>query len=136
LDARAFADYLSKLAISRGVHHVADDIRNVQLDARGFIGWVETETHGRLAADLYIDCTGFASLLVEKALGDPHVDWSGHLFCDRAAVMPIALDGPMPPYTRATALNAGWAWRIPLNHRIGTGYVYSSKFIDDDAAAR
>lgn len=136
LDARAFADYLSKLAISRGVHHVVDDIRNVQLDARGFIACVETESHGRLAADLYLDCTGFAGLLIEKALGDPHVDWSNHLFCDRAAVMPVALEGPMPPYTRATALSAGWAWRIPLSHRIGTGYVYSSRFIADDAAAR
>jgi tryptophan halogenase len=97
---------------------------------------VETKEHGRLAADLYIDCTGFAGLLIEKALGDAHVDWSSHLFCDRAAVMPVPLQGPMPPYTAATALSAGWSWRIPLNHRIGTGYVYSSRFIADDAAAR
>ncbi len=136
LDARAFADCLAKLAKQRGVLHLTDDVLGVQLDARGFVGCVETKEHGRLAADLYIDCTGFAGLLIEKALGDAHVDWSNHLFCDRAAVMPVPLQGPMPPYTTATALSAGWSWRIPLDHRIGTGYVYSSRFIADDAAAR
>ena len=136
LDARAFAAYLADLCLRRGVIRMTDDVRNVQLDARGFIGCVETAQNGRLAADLYIDCTGFAGLLIEKALGDPHVDWSNHLFCDRAVVMTLPREGPMPPYTRATALSAGWAWKIPLSNRTGTGYVYSSRFIADDAAAR
>ena len=136
LDARAFAAYLAKLATLRGVIRLTDDVVNVPLDGRGFIGCVETAEHGRLGADLYIDCTGFAGLLIEKALGDAHVDWSNHLYCDRAVVMPLPADGPMPPYTRATALSAGWSWRIPLSHRTGAGYVYSSRFIAEDAAAR
>ena len=136
LDARALADYLAGIAAGRGVTRLTDDVLDVQLDARGFVNCVVTAGHGRLAADLYIDCTGFEGLLVEKALGDAHVDWSNHLFCDRAVVMPLAPEGPMAPYTRATALSSGWAWRIPLSHRIGTGYVYSSRFIADDAAAR
>jgi len=136
LDARAFAGYLATLAAQRGVVHLTDDVTKVELDARGFVRWVETAGHGRLAADLYVDCTGFAGLIIEKALGDPHVDWSNHLFCDRAVVMPLPREGPMPPYTRATALSAGWAWKIPLSNRTGTGYVYSSRFIAEDAAAR
>jgi tryptophan halogenase len=136
LDARAFAEYLARLATGRGVRHIKDDVTAVPLDARGFIRFVDTAGHGKLGADLYIDCTGFAGLLIEKALEDPHVDWSGHLFCDRAVVMPLPKEGAMPPYTQATALSAGWAWKIPLSHRTGTGYVYSSRFIAEDAAAR
>ncbi len=136
LDARAFADYLSRLSIGRGVRHITDDVTAVPLDARGFIRYVDTVDHGKLGADLYIDCTGFAALLIEKALADPHVDWSNHLFCDRAVVMPLPREGAMPPYTQATALSAGWAWKIPLSHRTGSGYVYSSRFVSDDAAAR
>jgi tryptophan halogenase len=136
LDAKAFADYLARLATDRGVVRITDEVVNVPLDARGFIRNVETAEHGRLGADLYIDCTGFAGLLVEKALDDPYVDWSNHLFCDRAVVMPLPREGAMPPYTQATALSAGWAWKIPLSHRTGAGYVYSSRFIEQDAAAR
>ena len=135
LDARAFADYLARLATQRGVIHITDDVRNVELDGRGFISAVDTAGHGRLAADLYIDCSGFAGRLVEQALGDAHIDWSNHLFCDRAVVLPTPHEAQMPSYTQATALSAGWAWKIPLNHRVGNGYVYSSRFISDDAAA-
>lgn len=135
LDAHAFADYLAGVATQRGVVRVTDDVRNVELDDRGFIRWVETEGHGRLAADLFIDCSGFSGLLIEKALGDGHIDWSNHLFCDRAVVLPTPRAAKMPPYTSATALSAGWAWKIPLHHRVGNGYVYSSRFISDDAAA-
>jgi tryptophan halogenase len=136
LDARAFAAYLARLAVARGVRHLTDEVRGVHLDQRGFIQSVETAGRGRLSADLYLDCTGFAGLLIEKALGDAHIDWSNHLFCDQAVVMPLPHTGAMPPYTQATALSAGWAWNIPLNHRMGTGYVYSSRFVSADDAAR
>jgi tryptophan 7-halogenase len=136
LDAKAFAGYLAALATRRGVVHMVDDVVAAPLDARGFVSCVETAAHGKLVADLYIDCSGFAGLLIERALGDPHVDWSNHLLCDRAVVMPLPAEPSMPPYTRATALNAGWAWKIPLSNRTGTGYVYSSRFIAEDAAAR
>ncbi|HEX7952411.1 MAG TPA: tryptophan halogenase family protein, partial [Burkholderiales bacterium] len=136
LDAKEFAGFLARLATRRGVHHVIDNVRGVVRDERGFIGHVETGQHGRLAADLYIDCTGFAGLLIERTLGDRHIDWSNYLLCDRALALPLPSDGDMAPYTRATALSAGWVWRIPLSHRVGSGYVYSSAFTSDEAAAR
>ncbi len=135
LDARAFAGYLARLATKRGVRHVVDEVTQVRLDTRGFVQAVDTARHGSLEADLYLDCTGFAGLLIEKALGDPHVDWSDLLLCDRAVVLPLPRDPQMPPYTKATALSAGWSWKIPLSNRTGSGYVYSSRFINDDAAA-
>ncbi|MCA3070235.1 MAG: tryptophan 7-halogenase [Rhodocyclaceae bacterium] len=135
LDARAFAAFLSELAVGRGVHYLVDDIQQVVLDADGAIGHVETRENGRLQADLYLDCTGFQSLLSEQALGDPFIDWSDQLLCDRAVVLPLRAERPMPPFTRATALKAGWSWRIPLHHRTGAGYVYSSRFASQDEAA-
>jgi tryptophan 7-halogenase len=136
LDARAFAGYLTRLTCRRGVTRVVDTVRHAALDKRGFIDRVETEHHGALKADLYIDCTGFAGLLIERTLKDPYVDWSNLLLCDRALAMQLPHDGQMTPYTRATALDAGWVWRIPLHRRIGSGYVFSSKFISDEAAER
>jgi tryptophan halogenase len=88
-----------------------------------------------LEADLYIDCSGFRSLLLGEALGGEFHDWSGLLPCDRAVAMPCALSGPRTPYTMATARSAGWQWRIPLQHRVGNGYVYSSAHVSDDEAA-
>lgn len=136
LDAREFAAFLTRLATGRGVQHVVDNVRQVVLDSRGHVAGVETEKHGTLAADLYIDCSGFAGLLIERALGDRYISWSDYLLCDRALALPLAYDPVMAPYTRATALSAGWVWRIPLSHRVGCGYVYSSRFISDDAARR
>ncbi len=134
LDAKAFAAYLSRFAVKRGVYALVDDVQNVTVDSRGFIDTVQTRKNGPLSADLFIDCSGFSGLLIEKALGDGHVDWSKHLFCDRAVVVALPVDGQLPPFTRATALDAGWAWRIPLSHRVGCGYVYSSRFTSKDEA--
>jgi tryptophan halogenase len=135
-DAKEFAGFLARLGTQRGVQHVIDSVRGVVLDERGFIRHIETEQHGQLSADLFIDCTGFAGLLIEKSLGDPYINWSDQLLCDRALAFSLPSDGDMSPYTRATALSAGWVWRIPLSHRIGSGYVYSSRFISDEQAAR
>ncbi len=135
LDARAFAAYLAQVATGRGVKYLVDDVRNVVRDERGNIKQVDTRENGALTADLYVDCTGFAGLLIEKALSDPWIDWSGSLLCDRAVVLPQPAIRPMPPYTLATALKAGWAWKIPLTHRVGSGYVYSSRFLSQDQAA-
>lgn len=134
LDARAFAAFLSELSVKRGVKYVVDDVRDVVRDDRGHIRHVETRDNGRLEADLYLDCTGFQALLAEKALGDPFIDWSDRLLCDRAVVLPLPAQRPMPSYTQAAALKAGWCWRIPLHHRTGTGYVYSSRFASQDEA--
>lgn len=136
LDAAAFADFLEKTAVGEGVDHLFDDVSNVVLDAHGRIERVETTSGRSLTADLYVDCTGFRGRLIEQALGDPWIDWSHLLLCDRAAALPLPRDPRMHPYTRSTALSAGWLWQIPLSHRVGCGYVYSSAHLPDDAAAR
>lgn len=136
LDAREFANFLMRLCVKRGVQHVVDNVRGIVQDERGYIKHVETEKHGALAADLFIDCTGFAGLLIEKKLGDPYISWSDYLLCDRAWACPQDYDRKMVPYTQSTALSAGWEWRIPLSHRVGSGYVFSSKFISDEDAAK
>ena len=138
LDAKAFAGYLTSLATYRGVRHIVDNVSEVELGESGAIAAIHTASGRKLEADLYIDCTGFASLLIERALGDKFVDWSCTLLCDRAVVLPVEHgDKPeMTPYTRATAASAGWIWRIPLAQRTGNGYVYASRFIDKDAAAQ
>jgi len=136
LDAREFATFLHGAATRRGVRHVVDDVLGAELDERGFIAGVQTRAHGRLEADLYLDCSGFAGLLVGGALGEPWESWSDWLLCDRALAVPLESEGEIAPYTLATALPAGWSWRIPLAHRLGTGYVYSSAFASDDEAHR
>lgn len=138
LDARLFAKYLAELATKRGVTHVIDDITGVDRAADGSnagrITGIHTRAHGTLTADLYIDCTGFAALLSEKTLGDAWIDWSDTLLCDRALVLPTGADPEIAPYTRATALSAGWAWRIALHQRVGNGYVHSSRHIGEAEA--
>jgi tryptophan halogenase len=89
-----------------------------------------------VVGDLFSDCSGFRALLIGQTLDEEWEDWSHWLPCDRAVAMPCASpDGPLEPYTRAYAMTAGWRWRIPLQHRVGNGYVYSSAHISDQAAA-
>jgi tryptophan halogenase len=99
------------------------------------VGELEFRDGSRLEADLYIDCSGFRGLLIEQTLKSGYIDWSEWLPCDRAVAVPTALQTPRPPYTEASARGAGWRWRIPLQHRAGNGYVYSSAHISDAQAA-
>src|SRR5439155_15588733 len=90
----------------------------------------------RIEADLFVDCSGFRGVLIEQALHTGYDDWSQWLPCDRAVAVPCETREPSVAYTRSTAREAGWQWRIPLQHRVGNGYVYCSRFIaDEDAAA-
>lgn len=118
IDAIALAGYLREIAVGEGVTHIQDTVKDVVAGADGMIERIETEDGHSLEADLYIDCTGFAALLMEQGLDDPWIDWSPMLLCDRAVVRPLSPDGSMTPYTVSTALDAGWMWRIPLSHRI------------------
>jgi glycine/D-amino acid oxidase-like deaminating enzyme len=139
LDAGRLAGFLSELGRSRGIKHVVDHLVDVGVDERGFISHVTTESGLRLDADLFLDCTGFQGLLINQALGVEFCDQSKHLLCDSAvalsATQAAEADG-IKPYTTASALRHGWAWDIPLRHRRGCGYVYSSAFSTRDEAER
>ncbi len=135
LDAKRFAAYLRAYAEARGTVRTEGKVRGVTLRPEdGFIDSITLESGERIAADLYIDCTGFRGLLIEGALKSGYEDWTHWLPCDRAVAVPCARTGPLSSHTLATARAVGWQWRIPLQHRVGNGYVYSSRFISDDAA--
>jgi tryptophan halogenase len=97
---------------------------------------VRLEGDRRIAGDLFLDCSGFRSLLLGETMGVGFEDWSHWLPCDRAIAVPTERTQPLLPYTRATAHDSGWQWRIPLQHRTGNGHVYASAFTDDDTAER
>ena len=135
LDMATCADYLREVAVAEGVNHLFDDVREVVLGASGAIERLETKSGRTLAADLYIDCSGRGEL-IEQGLGDPWVDWSATLLCDRSVLLPLPRDPRVPPYTKVTALSAGWMWQMSLSHRVASGYVYSSRHLADEAAVR
>jgi tryptophan 7-halogenase len=135
LDAGAFAGFLREIATSEGVRHHSGEVREVRRGPWGDVESLDIGGGRELAGDLFVDCTGFRGLLVEETLGDPWIDWSHHLLCDRAVVLPLPRPEDPAPYTRSTALTAGWMWQIPLSTRSGNGYVYSSAHLDEDEAA-
>jgi len=138
-NAGLLANFLRDYAVQKGVKHILDDVVDVKLTEDGHIAHVVTKENGNIRGDLFIDCTGFRGLLINKTLGEPFISFSESLLCDRAMAMQIprdiAKDG-INPYTTATALSAGWVWNIPLYGRDGTGYVYSSAFISQDDAEK
>ncbi len=135
-DAGLYAAFLRKMAEASGVKRHEGRIVQVNQNAEsGFIESVQL-TDGRLiAGDFFVDCSGFRGLLIEQTLKGGYEDWSRWLPCDRAMAMPCDRLPVTTPYTRSTAREAGWQWRIPLQHRTGNGYVYCSQFLGDDEAA-
>lgn len=133
-DAGLLGEFLRGKAVERGVHHLPRHVASVRQDAHGDISGLEFEGGEALAADFFVDCSGFASLLVGKTLGTPFVPFAENLFNDAAVAMPTPLDGPIMTQTVATALRHGWAWKIPLTGRYGNGYVYSTAFCSPDEA--
>jgi hypothetical protein len=135
LDAHKFATFLRKHAVERGIEHIVDDVVEVLQEENGNIKSLRTTDHGLLAADLFIDCSGFRSILLGKALNEPFTSAAKYLWCDSAvATRPANAEGDLEPYTMARASEAGWMWNIPLTHRSGTGYVYSSRYKSKDEA--
>jgi tryptophan halogenase len=136
LDAGRYARYLRGYAEKRGVARLEGKVNDVAIDGEsGFVSSITLEDGTKIAGDLFIDCSGFRGLLIEGALHSEYVDWSKWLPCNRALAVPCESAEKLLPYTRASAREAGWQWRIPLQHRTGNGYVYSSQYIGDDEAA-
>ena len=134
-DASLYARYLRKYSEARGVTRIEGKIVDAKLG--GLSGRVESLVldGGRsVAGDLFIDCSGFRGLLTEQVLHTGYEDWSQWLPCDRAIAVPCESVGPLTPFTRSTAHTAGWQWRIPLQHRVGNGHVFSSSFMQEGAA--
>ncbi len=135
-DASLYAAYLRDYAQTRGVVRMERKVESVALRGEdGFIDALVLDGGERLQADLFIDCSGFRGLLIEEALKAGYEDWSHWLPCDRAVAAPCEGTAELTPYTRSTAREAGWQWRIPLQHRTGNGYVYCSDHISDEEAA-
>src|SRR5947209_4536790 len=135
-DATLYAPYLRARAERLGCRRTEGRIVDVVLNGEsGDVEAVVLADGARIAGDLFIDCSGFVSLVIGKALGEPFEDWSKWLPCDRAVAMPCRTKSEITPYTGVIAMDSGWRWRIPLQHRTGNGYVYSSAFTSDDQAA-
>jgi tryptophan 7-halogenase len=135
-DAGLYARYLRTLSESRGVVRLEGRILGADLRSTdGFVQQLRLKDGRTVAGDLFIDCSGFRGLLIGDAVGAGYEDWTHWLPCDRAVAVPCQSAGGLTPYTRSTAREAGWQWRIPLQHRIGNGYVFCSQFMDEDQAA-
>ena len=136
LDAFLYARFLRRWAEERGIERVEGRIVSVQRDGEaGRIAGLTLASGAQVTGDLFVDCSGFRSLLLGQTLGVELEDWSHWLPCDSAVAVPSARSDDFAPYTRSTRRPAGWQWRIPLQHRTGNGYVYSSAHISDDEAA-
>jgi tryptophan 7-halogenase len=134
-DASLYARYLRRYAEARGVERIEGKITDVLVQGlSGRIDALLLDGGRRVEGQLFVDCTGFRGLLIEQALKTGFEDWSHWLPCDRAVALPCDSTPALLPYTRATARTAGWQWRIPLQHRIGNGHVFCSRFISEDEA--
>jgi len=136
-DAGLYAKFLREHCEKQGVKRVEGIVNKVNVDDEsGFVKGVQLENGTIIKGDLFVDCTGLKALLIEQALSTGYDDWSHWLPCNRAVAVACESVDEIEPYTRSTAHEAGWQWRIPLQHRIGNGLVYSSKYMTDDQAKK
>jgi tryptophan halogenase len=135
IDATLYAKFLRKLSEENGTARVEGKIVKVDTDPEsGFITSLTLDSGKQIEGDLFIDCTGFRGLLIEQTLHAGYEDWSHWLPCESAVAVQTESTGPAIPYTRSIAREAGWQWRIPLQHRVGNGMVYCSRYISDEDA--
>lgn len=136
LDAGFYAKFLRNIAEQAGATRIEGKVTNVSLDKDDYIKSIELASGHIVEGDLFIDCSGFRGLLIEQALHTGYEDWSHWLPCDSAvAVQTESVRDPVP-YTRSIAHASGWQWQIPLQHRVGNGLVYCSRYISDDDAKK
>jgi tryptophan 7-halogenase len=134
-DAGLYARFLRTYSEQRGVFRHEGKIIKVNQDGEsGHISTLELDNGQVISGDLFLDCSGFRGLLIEVTLKAGYHNWSHYLPVNRAAAVPCAPVSPLTPYTRSTAQEAGWQWRIPLQHRTGNGYVFCNDFISEDEA--
>ncbi len=135
LDAGLYAEFLKTIALANRTEHIKGKIEKVFTDkTNGFITSLELHDGRRIDGDLFVDCTGFRARLIEGALNTQYEPYGHYLPCDSAVAVQSESFGEPRPYTQAIAHHAGWQWRIPLQHRVGNGFVYCSRFISDDEA--
>jgi tryptophan 7-halogenase len=135
IDASLYARFLRQFSEGYGVRRLEGKIVEVRTSATtGFIESLRLDSGDEIAGDLFVDCTGFRGLLIEQTLHAGYEDWSHWLPCDSAVAVQTESTGEAIPYTRSIARDAGWQWRIPLQHRVGNGMVYCSRYIGDAAA--
>jgi len=135
-DAVLVGEFLHGKAVERGVKYRACHLSGAKLDEKGDIACVTTKEGEEIKADFFVDCTGFAAMLIQKTLNTPFVSFADNLFNDAAVAMPTPLGDSIPCQTISKAMKHGWAWEIPLTNRFGNGYVYSSAFCSADEAER
>jgi tryptophan 6-halogenase len=134
-DAYLVGAMLRDHAKALGVQHLERHIAKVKVDETGHVMALLSTNDEAITGDYFIDCSGFRGSIIQEALGERFISFADNLFSDSAVVMPTQADASSTnPHTTATALSAGWAWDIPLTNRTGNGYVYSSRYIDKDAA--
>ena len=134
LDAKLLVEFLEDYAIRQGIDVLDGDVAEIPLDDTGAVAGMGLEDGRRLLADLYVDCTGFRSLLLSKTMGVPFVSYGDNLLCDRALAGRFDRDGTIRPYTTTSTMDHGWAWRIEFEHHVTRGYVFSSQFCSEDEA--
>lgn len=134
-DAGLYARFLRRFAEARGVVRTEGKVIGVEQNPEnGFVNAITIDSGERIPGQLFVDCSGFRGLLIEQTLKTGYTDWTHWLPCDRAVAVPCERTTPLTPYTRSTARDAGWQWRIPLQHRVGNGHVFSSQYISEDEA--
>lgn len=135
-DAYKLGAFLRDWCVQRGVTHLPAKVGEVALEESGDVAALVLEDGRRIAGNVFVDCSGFRSLILQEALQEPFVSYADALYCDRAVVLPTAAPADFKPQTEAIAMSAGWRWSIPLTTRTGNGYVYASRFLSDaDAEA-
>lgn len=135
-DAALLGQFLKERAVAKGVVHIDKKIVDASIDANNDITALQTECGEEIEGDFFIDCSGFAGVLIQKKLGVGFIEFGENLFNDSAIAIPTEIEGEIPSETVSTALKYGWAWKIPLANRYGNGYVYSSKYCSQEDAEK
>jgi tryptophan halogenase len=134
LNATAYAEFLRRIAEAHGVSRIEGKVINVEQGVSGDIDAVSLDNGHQVSGDIFVDCSGFSGLLIDKTLRVPFEDYSHWLPCDKAIAVQSEGTARMRPFTRSIAHEAGWQWQIPLQHRVGNGLVYSSHHFTEERA--